>query len=143
MAGALTPKKLAKLTSIAKRDLLASDALSADETLAYAEHFFAKGMLDDAVAFYAKAESVEGVERVKSVAMEHGNSGLLIEVQKTRLVEVTAADWEALGDNAMRSGKYAYAVFAFWKSGSDEKRKEAEKEYAPPGRALGRTEEPA
>ena len=131
-----TLQKLENLTSIQKRDLLASENLSPENALVYAEFLFGRQGFDDALAFFAKAESQEGIERVKRVALEHGNSGLLFEVARRRPAEVVSADWDQLGDNAVDLGKYAYAVFAYRRSGNDEKRRQAEQHYTPPVRTL-------
>ena len=136
------PEKLETLTSIQKRDLLALPGMSPEESLVYAEHFLAHEMLDDALEFFVKAGAREGAARIKQAALELGNAGLLFEVAKSGLVEVGRADWEQLGDSAMEMRMFAYALFAYRKSGSEEKHRQAEAHHLPADRPFAEEDEP-
>jgi len=125
-------KKLKSLTSIEKRDLLASDRLTREDCLAYAEDYFEHEMYDDAIGFYAKAEDAAGLAKVKRAAIELGNAALMFRLASCKHAEIRPGDWEDVGDAAMQAGRFAYAVLAYKKSGDAAKLAQAAQHYTPP-----------
>jgi hypothetical protein len=83
------------------------------------------GHLDSALEFCSAAGDAAGVERVKRAAIQDGETGVLIRVERGGRVSVTAEDWRAAAESAARLGKHAQAAAA-WTRGGDPGRAAAE-----------------
>lgn len=109
------------LDCIEKRDLLAQENAAQDLLLAHAESFLAQDALDDALAFFDRAGSAEGIARVKAKAIEAGNAYLLFRILDSRHGRVEERDWIAVAERAEALDKTAYAVQAWRQAGRQEK----------------------
>ena len=112
--------------------LLTAEKFDPDEVREYADAFFADALYGDALEFYRKLGNADGIAKVKAAGIESGNPELLWRIEHYFRDDVTKADWTACGDNAARQGKARNAAYAFFKSGDEEKRQAAEREFQPP-----------
>ena len=87
--------------------------------LALAESFLEAGLLYDAEEFFRRAASRPGLDRVKKLALEQGDSFLFGLAVKGTGEEEDRRVWEELGNRAMELKKYSHAVRAFRKAGSE------------------------
>lgn len=92
-----------------RREILYGQSTPRDRLLELAEAYLAKGLLFDAVEFYAAAKDREGLAKIKAIAIKEGDAFLLRRVHETMPSEVSSADWQALEASARALGKELYA----------------------------------
>jgi hypothetical protein len=86
----------------------------------YGDLFFAEGNLSDALDFYQKANFTEGLQKVKNTALESGDVMLFGRAAKALNLELKPADWENIGQTALRLKKYLFAQHAIEKASNEE-----------------------
>lgn len=111
--------------SFKKRKLLADDKAPPERLIALGERFLEEGRLCEALDFFRKASHQEGLDRVRTAALEEADSFLLERVAGGESGD-SPETWEELGRRAMERGKFSHAVRAFRKAGDRESLKEAE-----------------
>ncbi|NOX96896.1 MAG: hypothetical protein GXO98_02315 [Nitrospirae bacterium] len=104
-----------------KRKLLYSSHLSAEALRHYGDIFFEHGMLEDSLDFYEKSGTTAGIKRIEEAARKEGDAWLLERVSKAKGENIPREQWDELGENALRKKKYLYALFAFRKSGNQQR----------------------
>ena len=109
------------LDCIEKRNLLARENAAPELLLAHAESFLAQDALDDALAFFDRAGSAEGVARVKAKAVEAGNAYLLFRLLDSHHGSMEEQDWIAVAERAEALGKITYALQAWRQLGRQDK----------------------
>jgi len=119
------------MNCVQKRDLLHDDKTRPEEFLRAAETYLDSGAVADALAFYLRAESDEGVERVRSLALEEGDT-FLLEQMKLAGKEIPPADWRAAAGRAREKGKIAFAVRALRAAGDEEEAASLESQLVRP-----------
>lgn len=92
--------------------------------LSYGDAYMEKGRLNDALNFYERAMSKENLRKIKSIAVSTGDAFLLGRIARILSDEVTSADWEATGEQALARGKFSFALKAFQAAGNQEKVKQ-------------------
>jgi hypothetical protein len=85
----------------------------------YGELFFAEGNLSDALDFYSKANSTEGLQKIKNAAQASGDVMLFQRSAKALNLELKPADWENIGQIALASKKYFFARHALEKANNE------------------------
>lgn len=111
--------------AIVKRNILASGEMEAEELAEYGSMFLEKDMLTDAYNFFEKAGAREGLQKVKTRAIEEGLAAILFNLARSRHIQLSDEDWRAAGENAMKLEKYTYAAQAFGRIGDEERLAEA------------------
>lgn len=86
----------------------------------YGDAFFADGNFSDALDFYQKANSTEGLQKIKNAAQESGDVMLFGQAVKALRMELKSTDWENIGQAAMRLKKYLFARHALQKANNEE-----------------------
>jgi tetratricopeptide (TPR) repeat protein len=87
-----------------KRRLLNEKELSPDLCREYGEKFLALGWLEDALEFFQKGRHLDGLESIKTLALERGDAYLL-----ARLGRQEPETWRRLAERAMTLGKFQSA----------------------------------
>jgi len=111
-----------------KQRLLHDGKISADDLIAVGDTYFEAGLLYDAAAFYRKADFQDGLKRLRSVALEDGDSFLYQMLVQRSQTPASRAEWEGLGNRAMSLGKFSHAVRAFRASENEAALKSAEEQ---------------
>ena len=123
-------KKDALPDSFKKRELLNDANVSAERLVALGDSFLEQGYLCDAASFFRKASHQEGMDRLKSLATEQGDSFLFeLTIRDSKDTE-DPDSWEKVGRKAMELKKYSHAVRAFRKAGNEDLLKAAEQSMA-------------
>ncbi len=105
------------LSSLEKRDLLNQSAVSIDKLLDWGALFESEGLINDAVDFFQRADSVEDLERLLAQVVEEGDTFLYGRILKALNREATSQDWAAIAARAEELGKQAYAREALKRAG--------------------------
>lgn len=71
------------------------------------------GYLQDAFLYFKAANSKEGLERLRQIAINDGDAFLLDEVEKTLGGPTLPESWSKLGHRAFELGKFRFAKVAF------------------------------
>ena len=74
------------------------------------------GALSDALDFYAKAEHLAGMQKIKDIALAGGDVFLFQGAARALGIELRDADWENIAQTAMELGKNAFAKQALEKT---------------------------
>ena len=119
-------KKDSLPNSFKKNRLLHDRKISDESLIEYGELFFESGRLIDAANFFNKVSFQEGLDRLKKVAVEQGDSFLFQNVLRSSHEKEVKVEWEALGNKAMELKKYSHAIPAFQAAGNEESQKKAE-----------------
>lgn len=112
-----------------RRALLYDKKISREELIRYGDAFFDHGRYVEAAEFYGKARHPEGMDRIRALAKETGD---------TFLLEIACKDpscpdggdptvWEEVGRKALELQKYSHAVRAFRKAGNETLLEEAQR----------------
>jgi hypothetical protein len=96
---------------IKRRDFLHSEKTSPSILSATGQEFFAQERYSDALDFFEKAKDMDGVQKIKRVALEHGDTFLLARLDRFDRTLVTREDWETAAKAAEAAGKASMAVF--------------------------------
>lgn len=94
--------------------------------ISHGERYLEADRVIDAAEFFRKAEHREGLEQVRKIALDQGDSFLFKMVVGGVPGEGTREEWETLGNQAMALEKYAHAARAFTAAENEEGRKRAE-----------------
>ena len=123
-----TMKKDTLPNSFQKRKILFDKKPLPEQLITYGECFLEAGHLHEAAEFFLKASHKEGLNRLKGLAKEQGDS-FLFEVV-TRKAGSAAGDlkqeWEEVGNTAMGLKKYSHALRAFTRAGNESAKKQAQ-----------------
>ena len=104
---------MSPLSLIKKRDLLYSDKTSAAEASKQAEKFLEDGLRVDALSLFEKANDQAGLDKLSQIALDEGDSFLLLKVYKAKGEEPPENLLKAIGDKAFEMGKYHDAKTAY------------------------------
>jgi cytochrome c-type biogenesis protein CcmH/NrfG len=109
-----------------KRKLLFDEKIPRERLIAFGEMFLDEGRVNEAAELFLKASHKEGLDRLKALAIEQGDSFLYGLVSKDSQDGDLTEDWGNLGKKAMEHKKYSHALRAFRNSGDQELLKAAE-----------------
>jgi hypothetical protein len=119
-------KKNALPNSLQKRKLLFDKKTPPERIISYGEMFLREGRLNEAAELFSLAAHEEGLEEIKALAVEKGDSFLYGVASKGSPEGGKPEVWETLGKRAMDLKKYTHAVRAFRTAENAELLKEAE-----------------
>ena len=111
------PKKLPNYRE--KQNILYIKHRSESELIAYGDAFLEEGKISDAIDFYQKANYVEGLERIKGMALLSGDVMILQQVLKSLKQAIPDETWSAMGQRALELKKYVFALYAFEKGNNE------------------------
>jgi hypothetical protein len=100
----------------------------------YGDTFFEAGYIDDALDFYERAKSADGLKKVEGIALKEGNLYLYRKVCRISKVEPDKKIIDDIGAKALESGKISIAAEAFRASGNEAMLKKIEE-------AMGKTDD--
>jgi len=109
-----------------KRKLLFDKKVPRERIISYGEVFLRERRLNEAAELFTKASHKEGLEQLKALAIEEGDSFLYEVASKGSGVGGGPEVWETLGKNAMERERFSHAVRAFRKGDNAELLKVAE-----------------
>jgi len=95
-----------------KRDLLHGPKTASETLTACAREYLAKEGFSDALDFFEKAHDAAGVQELKKIALERGDSFLLARVERYDRKLVAEADWERVAAVAEKLERPSMAAFA-------------------------------
>jgi hypothetical protein len=107
-----------------KQRLLYIDRRSNQDLTAYGDKYLESGRISDATDFYQKANHLQGLETIKKIAEEAGDVMAFQSALKALKQNATDDDWNRIGQKALEQKKYAFAIFAFQKTGNTLKMEE-------------------
>jgi tetratricopeptide (TPR) repeat protein len=85
----------------------------------YGDLLFENDRIDDAVDFYQKGEYIEGLEKILNIAIEEGDFFLCERVLKAINKDLNEEEWNKIGLNALKLGKYKFAQLSFQRAHND------------------------
>ncbi|MFH0937741.1 MAG: hypothetical protein V1899_00415 [Planctomycetota bacterium] len=109
-----------------RRDFLHSEKTSPNTLSAAGCELLAVERYSDALDFFEKARDTDGIQKIKRIALQHGDTFLLARLDRFDRTLVTKEDWEVAAKSASVNGKASMAEFMA-------------KKFAPPPVALGAT----
>jgi len=98
-----------------KQKILYIDKTSPASLISTGDMYLEAGALSDALDFYAKAEHLAGMQKIKDIALAGGDVFLFQGAARALGIELRDADWENIAQTAMELGKYAFAKQALEK----------------------------
>jgi len=99
-----------------KQKILYIDKTSPASLISTGDMYLEAGALSDALDFYAKAEHLVGMQKIKDIALAGGDVFLFQGAARALGIELRDADWENIAQTAMELGKYAFAKQALEKT---------------------------
>jgi hypothetical protein len=110
-----------------KRKLLFDKKIPRERIIFYGDMFLREGRVAEAAELFFKVSHKEGLEGLKALAIEQGDSFLYGVVCRGSAVGSSKQEWVKLGKKAMELEKYAHAVRAFRRADDAELQMMAEK----------------
>jgi hypothetical protein len=99
-----------------KQKILYIDKTSPASLISTGDMYLEAGALSDALDFYAKAEHLAGMQKIKDIALAGGDVFLFQGAARALGIVLRDADWENIAQTAMELGKYAFAKQALEKT---------------------------
>ena len=99
-----------------KQKILYIDKTSPASLISTGDMYLEAGALSDALDFYAKAEHLAGMQKIKDIALAGGDVFLFQGAARALSIELRDADWENIAQTAMELGKNAFAKQALEKT---------------------------
>lgn len=99
-----------------KQKILYIDKTSPASLISTGDMYLEAGALSDALDFYAKAEHLAGMQKIKDIALAGGDVFLFQGAARALGIELRDADWENIAQTAMELGKNAFAKQALEKT---------------------------
>jgi capsule polysaccharide modification protein KpsS len=103
-----------------KQKILYVDNTSTDVLRNFGNLFLEEGCVSDALDFYLKAKHVEGIQKIKEMALNTGDVMLFQRAAKSLNMEIKQADWEIISQKAISLKKYGFAKYALEKANNQE-----------------------
>jgi tetratricopeptide (TPR) repeat protein len=103
-----------------KQKILYIDATPEDALIAYGDAYLAEGHIPDAAECYGRARHTPGLNKLRSLAVAMGDAMTYQQVLKALNETPPAEEWKTLGEAALATGKHAFALYAFQRSGHDD-----------------------
>jgi len=100
--------------------------VSPESLIAQGELYLEAERVMDAAEFFRKADHREGLEQLRKIALDQGDSFLFKMVVGGVPGKGTREEWQLLGSRALELGKYAHAVRGYTAAENEEGRKRAE-----------------
>jgi len=109
-----------------RREFLHSEKTSPETLSAAGRALLAAERYSDALDFFEKARDTDGIQKIKRIALQRGDTFLLARLDRFDRTLVTKEEWEAAAKTAAAEGKASMAEFVA-------------KKFAPPPVAPGTT----
>ena len=103
-----------------KQKILYINNTSANALISYGDLYLEAGALSDALDFYAKASHQAGMQKIKDLALESGDTFLFQSAARKLGNELRNTDWENLAKKADELKKYLFARHALEKTNNAE-----------------------
>lgn len=103
-----------------KQKILYIDKTSAETLIRYGDLYLEENVLSDALDFYLKAGHATGLQKIKELALQGGDTFLFQRASKALNIEPGHTDWENIARRAMELKKYCFARYALEKSNNNE-----------------------
>ena len=103
-----------------KQKILYIDKTSPETLVRYGDLYLEENVPSDALDFYFKAGHTAGLQKIKELALQNGDTFLFQRAAKALSTEPGPFDWEAVGRRAMELKKYSFARFALEKANNNE-----------------------
>ena len=110
-----------------KRRLLNDKTITPEVCRDYGEKFLALGFWEDALEFFFQGNCQDGLEKIKALALERGDSYLM-----GRLGTHPPEVWRQVADQALKSGKIHFARRALEQAGEREQAEELARRWQVP-----------
>ena len=94
-----------------KRDLLHAEKTSPETLSRVGRDFLALERFSDALDFFEKAKDAGGIQDIKRVALERGDTFLLARLDRFDRALVAREDWDAAARKATAQGRGSMAAF--------------------------------
>jgi hypothetical protein len=108
------------------RVLLTDKRIPTSELAKTGERYFEAGFPNIAAMFFERAQSKDGLARLKRLALDDGDEFILTAVARADASMVQEADWRTCAAAALARGRLAFARDAFRKAGDEERAAEAQ-----------------
>ncbi|HEY3324871.1 MAG TPA: hypothetical protein VGP72_30745 [Planctomycetota bacterium] len=96
---------------IKKRDLLHSEKTPKATLSKIGREFLSLERFSDALDFFEKAQDRDGIEQIKRVALDRGDTFLLARLDRLDRAMVTREDWERAAQTAELGHRESMALF--------------------------------
>jgi tetratricopeptide (TPR) repeat protein len=103
-----------------KRKVLFAESPSPEKLLRAGRQFMEAGRYDDALEFFQRAGAHDLARQVAAVAMQAGNTPLLMRAKKVLGEGITEQEWLQVAANAEKAGLPSCACLAYSKAGREE-----------------------
>jgi len=103
-----------------KQKILYINNTSAEALISYGDLYLKAGALSDALDFYAKAKHQTGMQKMKNLALENGDTFLFQSAARALGNELRNTDWEEIAKKAVELKKYLFARHALEKTNNAE-----------------------
>jgi hypothetical protein len=103
-----------------KQKILYIDKTSAEMLVRYGDLYMEEKMLSDALDFYLKAGHTAGLQKIKDLALQNGDTFLFQRAVKALNIEPGPVDWENIARRAIEFKKYFFARYALEKINNTE-----------------------
>jgi hypothetical protein len=100
-----------------KQQLLHAKSAKPEELRRQGEEFLQAGWLSDAIDFFSQAGDRNGMEKIRDIAVEEGDTFLFRCTLKAMDAVAEEAEWERLADRAFELKKLQFAREAYRMSG--------------------------
>jgi hypothetical protein len=113
-----------------RREVLHSKKITKEELIRIGDYFVNQGLYNEALDFYKKAESKQGLMDLKKIAILNGDAFLLFRLSKLlKKDKLSDEDWLNLAENAISQEKYSYAKLTYQTINAEDKLKELERRF--------------
>ena len=96
---------------IKRRDFLHSEKSSPEALSQAGREFFAQERYSDALDFFEKSNDKDGVQKIKRIALQNGDTFLLARLDRFDRTLVTREEWDAAAKTAEAVGRPSMAAF--------------------------------
>jgi len=103
-----------------KREILFGKKTSKEKLRETAEQFLEAGRYYDALEFIERADAPALARKIVRLAMDAGDTPLLMRAKKVLREDVTEEEWSRVAANAEKAGLYSAAWLAHSKAGHEE-----------------------
>lgn len=100
-----------------KREMLEGDRASKDDLSGVGRGLAAKGLLDEALLFFAKADDGEGMASVLEESRRRGDAFTFEAALRALDRTASRKEWAEVGERAAAAGQFRFASRAFEKAG--------------------------
>ncbi len=101
-----------------KQKILYRDNTSPSALADYGDKYLDAERISDAIDFYQKANHIEGLKKIKELAIEDGDVFEFQHILNALNTDASGEEWNTIGKKALELKKYTFAIHAFEKGGN-------------------------